>query len=279
MPAQELTRRKRKANKSSRASRANHFELYQAAVQCPEAEIHFFDRVFKKHRRRRALSMKEDFCGTAFLSIEWAKTNPRRTAIGVDLDGPTLAYARSAMLGPEPERVRARVQLVQADVHDVVRPKVDLTCALNFSYCVFKTRDALRRYFTAARKGLNDEGMLVCDLFGGTEAIDVIEEERKLKGFTYVWDQADYNPITNEILCHIHFRFPDGSKMEKAFTYDWRLWSIPEVKECMEEAGFKKVEVYWEPEDEPDNGEILDYRYTEKEENQEGWLVYVVGIK
>ena len=248
-------------------------------MQCPEAEIHFFDRVFKKHRRRKALTMKEDFCGTAFLSAEWAKTNPRRMAVGVDLDGPTLDYARQMVLAREAEDVQKRVKLLQANVNDVTRPKVELSCALNFSYCIFKKREDLVHYFKQAYKGLEDDGILVTDLFGGTEAIDVIEEDRKLNGFTYVWDQADYNPITNEILCHIHFKFPDGSRINKAFTYDWRLWSIPEVRECMEEAGFPRVEVYWEPEDEADDGEILDYRFTEKEENQEGWLVYVVGIK
>lgn len=275
MAKKDRTKKRRK----SRAAGADIFKLYQDSVQCPEAEIHFFDRVFKKHRRRKALSMKEDFCGTAFLSAEWVKTNPRRIAVGVDLDGPTLEYARDVVLAGEDEDVKKRVKLLQANVNDVTRPKVELSCALNFSYCIFKKREELVHYFTQAYKGLEDDGMLVTDLFGGTEAIDVVEEDRKLNGFTYVWDQADYNPITNEILCHIHFKFPDGSRINKAFTYDWRLWSIPEVRECMEEAGFSKVEVYWEPEDEADDGEILDYRFTEKEENQEGWLVYVVGIK
>jgi SAM-dependent methyltransferase len=275
MAKKDRTKKRRK----SRAAGADVFKLYQDSVQCPEAEIHFFDRVFKKHRRRKALTMKEDFCGTAFLSAEWAKTNPRRIAVGVDLDGPTLDYARDIVLAGETDDVRKRVKLLQANVNDVTRPKVELSCALNFSYCIFKKREELVHYFKQAYKGLEDDGMLVTDLFGGTEAIDVIEEDRKLNGFTYVWDQADYNPITNEILCHIHFKFPDGSRINKAFTYDWRLWSIPEVRECMEEAGFPKVEVYWEPEDEADDGEILDYRFTEKEENQEGWLVYVVGIK
>jgi hypothetical protein len=34
--------------------------------------------------------------------------------------------------------------------------------------------------------------------------------------------------------------------MNKAFTYDWRLWTPAELSEGMREAGFKDVRVYWE---------------------------------
>jgi hypothetical protein len=31
------------------------------------------------------------------------------------------------------------------------------------------------------------------------------------------------------LVCHIHFDFEDGSRLERAFSYDWRLWSLPEA--------------------------------------------------
>ncbi len=65
--------------------------------------------------------------------------------------------------------------------------------------------------------------------------------------------------------------------MKKAFTYDWRLWSIPEVRECLLEAGFSKVEIWWDPVEDDEKDDY--YRVSEEEENQEGWLVYIVGIK
>jgi SAM-dependent methyltransferase len=259
------------------ADKADRFELYQQSVQCPEAEIEFINKVFRKERRRKPLTFREDFCGTAFLATGWAKSNKRRTAIAVDLDAPTLTYARDKVLAKEKTKVRDRVELIHANVLDVTSPKVDVGCALNFSYCVFKDRKVLTQYFRAACEGLVDDGIFFCELYGGTEAISVMEEEREVDGFTYVWDQADYNPITNETLCHIHFRFPDGSRIKKAFTYDWRLWTIPEVRESLLEAGFSRVDVYWDPvEDEDEDG---DYRITEKEDNQECWLVYFVALK
>ena len=54
---------------------------------------------------------------------------------------------------------------------DVTKPKADLTCAMNFSYCVFKTRRELLEYFRAARASLVDDGLFVMDLHGGSEAM------------------------------------------------------------------------------------------------------------
>lgn len=128
--------------------------------------------------------------------------------------------------------------------------------------------------------------MLIMDMFGGTECQDELEEETEIDEVdaTYIWEHDSFNPITNEILCHIHFEFPDGSRMDKAFTYDWRLWSLPELKEILEEAGFSKVRIYWEEfvESEDDEDELEgtgEFHETTSEENQESWQAYIVAEK
>lgn len=264
---------KQKRKKRKLADKADKFLLYQKSVQDPEPEVRFMNRVFKRHRKRKPLIFREDFCGTAHLAAHWVASHESRTAIAVDLHKPTLDYAEKHVLPQHPKSVRERVSLVHANVLDVAGPKVDVTCAFNFSYCIFKTRELFGRYLKSAYEGLGEDGVFFCELFGGIEAIDELLEERKVEDFTYVWEQAKFNPISREILCHIHFKFKDGSRLKKAFTYDWRLWTIPEVRELLLEAGFKKVEIWWDPVDEDD------YRVTEEEENQAGWLVYIVGIK
>jgi hypothetical protein len=273
--ARKKDKRKRR---TTMAQLADPHDLYQQSVQRPEVDIEFFLKTFKRARKRKPRSMREDFCGTALFSAEWVRENRKRNAVGVDLHGPTLDWGRAHVLAHEPEHVRERVQLIQANVLDVVEPKVDFNCAMNFSFCVFKERDTLRRYFEAVREGLVDDGVFFTELYGGTEAIMELEESRDVEGFTYHWEQAKYNPITNETLCHIHFEFPDGSKLKKAFTYDWRLWSIPEVRELMAEAGFSRSEVYWEGCADDGVGEGV-FVKTEDRENQEGWLVYIVAYK
>lgn len=262
------------ATRPTLASKADRYVLYQIAVQDPEPEIRFIQRVYKRARGRAALSFREDFCATAYLATAWVKGHRARTAIGVDIDEEPLAWGREHILAPEPEHVRKRVTLVKASVLDVVRPRVDVVGAFNFSYLIFKQRAELVAYFKKAYESLNDDGLFVCDLFGGTEAIVTLTEKRRCRtGFVYEWEHERYNPITNEILCHIHFAFRDGSRLDRAFTYDWRLWTIPEVRECLREAGFRETQVWWDPVD------AEDYRLTEQEDNQLGWLVYLVGVK
>ncbi len=268
------------------AETADRHAMYQAAVQAVDVEVEFLDKLFHDLRGRKPLSFKEDFCGTALLSVEWCKSDTQRTAIGVDICADTLKWGEEHNVRPAGSEVASRVTLLNKDVRDVHDPKVDITCAFNFSFCIFKTRDALREYFAKAREGLKDDGMLVLDMFGGTECLDELEEETELDDVnaTYVWEHAKFNPITNEILCYIHFEFPDKSRMDKAFTYDWRLWSLPELKELLEEAGYKKVRIYWEKfENTDDDDDYLEstgefFEATEAE-NQESWHAYLVAEK
>ena len=98
----------------------------------------------------------------------------------------------------------------------------------------------MRGYFARVRQALNPDGVFFLDAFGGPDASDLTKEKTKLDGFTYVWEQAEFEPVTSRILCHIHFKFPDGSKIKRAFTYDWRLWTLPELRELLTEAGFRR---------------------------------------
>ena len=47
--------------------------FYQQAVQCVEAEIDFVTETFRQLRQRPAVSLREDFCGTAQTTCEWVK--------------------------------------------------------------------------------------------------------------------------------------------------------------------------------------------------------------
>jgi len=271
---------------SSQAEKADRHVLYQESVQCPEAEVEFMSKTFEEIKGRKALSMKEDFGGTGFLCVEWAKSDPERTATCVDIDKPTLDWGQKHNVDTAGSDVASRVTFIESDVRSVIEPKVDVTNAFNFSYCIFETRDEMRKYFETALQGLKDDGILVLDLFGGTEAMDVLEEETELEDFdaTYRWEHVSYNPINHHMECAIHFDFDDGSEMENAFTYAWRLWTIPEIRELLLEAGFKNVHIYWEEYiDSDDDDDELEgtgkYYVTDEVENQESWMIYIVAEK
>ena len=158
-------------------------------------------------------------------------------------------------------------------------PKVDIVSACNFSYWVFKTRDKLKKYFKNTYKCLKKDGLFILDAFGGYEAHQELEERTKHKNFTYVWDQHSFNPVTNDLTCFIHFEFKDKSKLNRAFKYEWRLWSLTEIKECLKESGFKSVDFYMQGWDEKKNEETERFYKTKKCDADPGWLAYIIAKK
>jgi cyclopropane fatty-acyl-phospholipid synthase-like methyltransferase len=259
------------------ASQADKHVLYENSVQCSEAEIDFVAETFETLRQRRAHLLREDFCGTANSSCEWVRRHADNRAIGVDLDAEVQQWGREHHVGDLNASQQQRIELVLADVMTVKTEPVDAVLAMNFSYWVFKERATMIRYFKRIYNSLVDDGILFLDCFGGHEAFEEMEEERKYDDFTYVWHQARYNPITGDYLCKIHFKFKDGSRLKSAFVYEWRLWTLPEIVEMLSEAGFQ-ASVYWEGTDE-DNEGSGEFTLTDQGEADAGWIAYVVAQK
>jgi len=258
--------------RSAAAARFDRHAYYERAVQDPVNDAAMLAKLFRRYRNRQPMRLREDFCGTAVLSAHWVKAREGRTAVGVDLDEATLDWGRRHHL----RGLDSRVQLRQENVLDGKGAKVDIGCAMNFSYSVFKTRDALRRYFEVARSTLVEDGVFVLDAWGGWGAMKAECERKKVGDFYYEWEQVRFDPLTNEILCHIHFEIAGGIRIDRAFTYDWRLWSVQELRELLLEAGFSAVHALWEKTD--DDGEDTGVFYEPKRiDNQEKWWTFIVA--
>ncbi len=260
------------------AKNSDRHELYELSVQGTESDCVLIDRVFRQTRGRTPHSMREDFCGTALFAREWVQWRATNTAIGVDLDAKILRRARDANLTLSVDE-RKRVQLKKGDVKRVRTAAVDVLVALNFSYFVFHTRAQLLKYFISAYENVKTGGMIFVDAYGGSGSWTVGEEERSLDGFTYVWHQAKISPITHHVVNYIHFRFPDGSEMPRAFSYHWRLWTLPEIKEVLVEAGFRKPIVLWEGTERKSGEGNGVFKPSHRGEACEGWIVYVAAEK
>jgi SAM-dependent methyltransferase len=276
MPKHKKPKAKKKKRHKGPPSTDRHW-LYQESVQSPEEHIEFFDRVYIEKHGRPARSLKEDFCGTAFLSAGWVKERPDNTAIGVDLDLATLDWGREHNVAPLSPDEQSRLTLLHDDVMNVAEPKTDVLAALNFSYFEFKTRDDLRSYFEAVRRSLEPGGIFVLDMFGGWEAQMEVTDKTRNEGFTYVWEQTAYDPVSHLTQFHIHFRFRGGGGIEKAFEYNWRLWTLPEVRELLEEAGFASVDIYWEQIDEDTGEGSGEFEKVTEAENCPGWIALLVA--
>lgn len=280
--------------RTARARRArpslDRHALYEVAVQGVDWDLDFMERVWRRrHPGREPRLFREDFCSTAALATAWALRGPERRAWGVDLDPEPLAWARAHRL-PYVRGAARRVTLLRGDVRVPRRPAVDVACALNFSWWVFHARADLVRYLRAARAGLKPGGVLVLNMFGGTSAERPLSERTRKRAenapdgthtppFTYVWEHASYNAVDRRLVAHIHFELRDGRKLRNAFTYDWRMYTVPELRDAVHEAGFRHFEVWsegWDAKAKRGNGTL--YRRTDLD-NEDAWIAYAVATR
>ncbi|MCG8414430.1 MAG: hypothetical protein MI746_09460, partial [Pseudomonadales bacterium] len=211
----------------------------------------------------------------------WVESNSKRTAWGVDLCDETLQWGKDNNLSKLKAKEAKRITLLKQDVREFNTPQADVLAAQNFSFWIFKTRQEVIDYFKIAYNNLASEGVMVMDMMGGRDCYDTdVTDKRTIvkgkKGFKYHWEQAYFNPVTSDCTFYIHFKFGDGSKMKKAFEYNWRFWTIPEIRDMLAEAGFKESLVYW---DEADDDEDAEWIAVDELENDDSWICYIVGIK
>ena len=272
----------KKTKHPSQAELADRHLLYQHSVQDVESEIDFIESTWSELRQRPALVLREDFCGTANTSCEWVRRQQDHQAVGVDLDAEVLEWGRLNNLTQLTSDQSERIELMLEDVLEARPGLADIILAMNFSYYLFLERHKLVEYFANALDGLVSDGILFLDAYGGYEAPMVLTEPRECTDdagneFTYIWDQAEFNPIDSCMTCNIHFEFPDESRVDKAFSYRWRLWTLPEIREILYEAGFSKVDIYWEGTDEDKNEGNGIYSPSEAGDADPGWVCYIVA--
>jgi len=228
-------------------------DLYRLAVQHPLAEVAFVEHAWAKLHGADSepLLLREDFAGTCAVAAAWARSDPDRQAMAIELDEPTAAWAAERFDEPD-------LHIVPADVMDVDEPAVDVTLALNFSILIYHDEAALLAYLRHALSGLLPGGLLILDLFGGAGVGEPSVEMRRIEPdeggfapFTYRWEQRSLNAETGRIDCRIHFAFDDGRHLEDAFIYDWRLWSPEQIIDLARQAGFKQASFWWHDPSEP----------------------------
>jgi cyclopropane fatty-acyl-phospholipid synthase-like methyltransferase len=272
-----MSRDGRARGRKTLARLADKYDCYQQSVQEPEAELRVIERVFARQRGRPARRLREDFCGTGLLACDWVARHRDNEALGIDLDPECLDWGRSHNFAGLSPAQQSRVKLVEGNVLDIGHEPVDVTVGFNFSYFIFLTREELLRYFRAAHATLRSDGMLFLDAYGGPEAQQALSVRRRYRGFTYVWEQKSFDPIRCYGSNAIHFEFRDGSALRNAFRYDWRLWSLPELRDLLAEAGFSRSDVYWEGTDQRTGDGNDVYTRRERASADLAWVAYLIA--
>lgn len=228
------------------------YDLYQRTVQDVAALVPFLRAI----HGRQPTTLAEDFCGSAACSIHWARTIKGGRAIATDIDPEPLTIAKrsSAKLAPA---ARRRVRLVRGDVTRAKLPgPCDLIFVGNFSIGEIHDRAVLVRYLRRCKARLARGGSFVCDTYGGQTAFTTGSTMRNHPCpdlgasvvIRYTWQQRKADPLTGMVENALHYRVLHAGEiiqeLTDAFVYHWRLWSIPELRDAMHEAGFKKTSIY-----------------------------------
>jgi SAM-dependent methyltransferase len=265
------------------------FELYELCVQKPAVLAPLLRAI---HGRNPTI-LAEDFCGTAALARHWLGSVPRSRAIATDLDPEPLAYAKLS----DP-RLKT-LKLIRADVTKNPAPtkhpkpsrnshNPDLIFVGNFSIGEIHNRKTLLRYLKACRASLAPHGTFVCDTYGGESAFRtgsvqrIHDVPRSRLRVRYTWQQRTADPITGCVENALHFRIDDRGEiiqeLTDAFVYRWRLWSLPELRDAMLEAGFAQVDIYNQVPDAQDSeGNLYIQPITDPDELDDSYIVCVAG--
>lgn len=251
-------------------------DLYERCVQSPRHLVPLIRAIHGGDPR----TLGEDFAGTAALSHCWADAAPDHRAIAVDLDPEALHYR------PAHERVLKR----HADVSSAADP-CDALFVGNFSIGYHHARAALVAYLRHARARLTPGGVFLCDTYGGESAFItghvhrdhwITDGPHKGKRIRYTWEQRDADALTGMVTDICHFRVDAAGLIEvdmpDAFIYRWRLWSVPELRDALAEAGFTATQVYDKAPDAVDgDGAVYMRPVAHGEELDSSFIVLVAG--
>jgi SAM-dependent methyltransferase len=260
------------------------YHYYSKSVQSPDEDMAFLDQVYHDFHGKKSSpkSMREDFCAGFLNCCSWVKRGPQRLAYGIDLDPEPLQYGKKNYLTKLKPKEAERIKLFQKDVLGSGLPKAQVICALNFSYSIFKDRPTLKKYFKNVYRDLSPGGIFVVDAFGGLKCWEPNEDEITHDDhdppFSYFWDQDSIDPLTHHAKFYIHFKRKGEAKRERVFSYDWRLWTVPEVKDLMEDVGFRKVVTYWEGTTDDGDGDG-NFQIADQGEDCESWVSYIAALK
>lgn len=163
----------------------------------------------------------------------------------------------------------------------------DIVCAFNYSCCCLHSRPDLVLYFKHVFNALSGRGgIFAMDLYGGASSESHLKLRRHFHDFTYVWEQEAFDVINRMTKISLHFQLKNNRVIRHAFTYHWRLWSLPEVRDCLKEAGFGSIHVWIRNmpslEEREDNEDSWDndskYEETTVFYQQSAWNAYIVAV-
>ncbi|MEO1008415.1 MAG: hypothetical protein AAFX79_07595 [Planctomycetota bacterium] len=255
-------------------------DLYELCVQSPPEVV----RLLRAIHGGEPKILGEDFAGSGAISRAWVTQSETHIATAVDRDAGALARCDGV----------PRLTPIAGDALDA-DAQADAIWVGNFSIGYHHDRAQLVRYLANARARLHKGGVFVCDTYGGETAFltgevhrfHPLPEHLSPDGtggwrIRYTWEQREADPLTGMVTDVLHFRLERAGVIDMefpdAFVYRWRLWSVPELRDAMREAGLTRTAVYAQlPDAEDDDGTPYIRPIEDASELDDSFIVCVAG--
>ncbi len=260
----------------------NKHNLYQNTVQNPKREVEFYKKTYRMIFKVLPTKIREDFCGTGLFSCEWVKNNVNNIAVGIDFDEETLRWGRENNIN----NLNSGYDRIKLLNQNVLEPfdeteKFDIISSMNYSHFLLTKRKDLVKYFSNVRKNIF-KGLYIIDFFGGSHVFE--EHKHNNQSDIYEFKNEQMNIVDNITNCILNFKNKyKNNQLETLFSYNFRVYSLIELKEALEDAGFKTFKIFIK--DVSDDEENTYHEYVETDFNQEyypelnrfnGYLISIV---
>lgn len=294
--------------------------LYEQTVQMGNKIIDFMRKEYKSKFDQYPTTFREDFCSSGIYCEKWVKSSYNTYAIGIDIDQKALDYGVKYNIYDN-----KRMKLINHNVLDPYLPssievnknekqeekekesnhhneneddnededeykEVDINklstfniiCSMNYSHFLLTKRKDLLKYFQNVYESLDKTSMFFIDFYGGPHIYSSSEHSSN-KQDNYYCLSSKMNIMNNNQT--IDLKFKQNKKYNSLFHYTFRVYSLIELKEAMEEVGFKKFKVFiklFNEDEEDDYEEYKEVSFKKEFYCSEGkgrFNGYLIGIK
>ena len=235
-------------------------ELYQKSVQNVKKESEFFRKVYRMIFNKVPTSFREDFCGTGLLSCEWVKSNVLNSAVGIDIDQETLDWGiqnniNNLTSGSD------RIKLLNHNVLDEfdATQKFHIINSLNYSHFLLPQRKQIIKYFSNVVKNLDSKGVFIIDFYGGSHIYTDHKYQHSDTSDFYEFSGKQMNIINNTSACCLNYKIKKN-KYKPLFSFNFRIYSIIELREAMEEVGLNSFKLFIKEMNDDEEDDYAEYK-------------------
>lgn len=235
------------------------FELYQKSVQSAKKEVEFFRKVYRLIFNKVPELFREDFCGTGLLSCEWVKNAVMNQAVGLDYDRETLEWGRSNNINNLPSGSE-RIKLIEHNVLKEYDPtqKFEIICSLNYSHFLLQKRTEILKYFQNMSINLDTKGIFILDFYGGSHIYEDHKYQKSKSSSFYEFSGKQMNILNNQSACSLNYKIKKN-KYKALFSFNFRIYSIIELREALEEVGLNTFKLFIKEIDEDEEDDYSEY--------------------